>query len=114
MATVLHKASKSDTALLLDRDTTTINVDLGPERVNLMNAGTYLTEASSARTAINAPRNLTVVLSMRSTDSGVVVQLGNAGTYSFRISLAASVISVAEAGVVRTSATMPGLVAGFR
>lgn len=114
MATVLHKSSKSDTALLLDRDTTTINVDLGPERQNLTSAGTYLSEANSARTAINAPRNLTVVLSMRSTDSGVIAQLGNAVTHSYRISLSASVISVSEAGVVRTSVTMPGLVAGFR
>jgi hypothetical protein len=114
MATVLHKAAKSCTALLLDHDTTTINVDLGPERQNLTNAGTYLSEANSARTALNAPRNLTVVLNMRSTDSNVILQLGNAGTYSYRVSLAASVVSVAEAGVVRTSATMPGLVAGFR
>lgn len=112
--TVLHKASKSDTALLIDIDTASVNVDLGPERLNLTNAGTYLTEANSARSALAAPRNVLVSVSMRSTDSGTISQLGNAGAYSYRISLSGSVVSVAEAGILRTSVTMPGLVAGFR
>jgi len=100
--------------LLLDIDTAAVNVDLGPERLNLTNAGTYLTEANSIRSALTAPRNVLVSVGMRTTDSGVILQLGTAVSYSYRISLSASVVSVFEAGFLRTSVTMPGLVAGFR
>lgn len=114
MPTTLHPGSKSCTTVLLDIASAAINVDLGPHRTSLTNAGTYLNEANSARSAIAAPRNVTVVASMRTSDSGTLLMLGGLVTYSYRITLSTGVISCAEDGILRVAVAMPGLTGSFR
>lgn len=109
MPTELHRCSKFDTALLLDAAADDIFVDQSERRTNLADNTTYVSEAASARAAIDAPRNLTVVFDMASDDHGILLQLGSAGTYSYRISLADGDISVAEAGATRATLHVPGL-----
>ena len=107
--TVWPRNSKADTALYLDADLADIFEDYGPERTNLVDQSTYADEANSARSAIDAPRNITVKLKMRGTWSGTIIDLGNAVTYSWRILLSGGLVYVLEGGSIRAAATVPGL-----
>ncbi len=113
--TALHPNSKSDTILLLDADLADIYVDLGPERTSLVDQTTYIDEVPSARSAVGAPRNITVKLAMQSGWSGVLIELGRGkGNYSWRISLSGSVLSFAEEGLLRAAVDVPGLTGSNR
>jgi len=107
MPTALHRNSKSDTVLLLDDTVDDIFVDQGPARTNLADNTTYISETTSARAAISAPRNVAVIVDMASDDDGILLQLGTAAVYSYRITISSGVISVAEAGVTRASVDLP-------
>ena len=107
--TALHDNSKSDTIFLLDVAVTTIDVDQGPARTNLTDQTTYLEETPSARSAVGAPRNILVKVDMITGWAGVLIELGSAITYSWRISLAADALSFAEAGLLRVAVDVPGL-----
>jgi len=108
--TTFHRNSKADTALLLDATLASIFVDQGQERTALTDHTTYLDEASSARCAIEAPRNITVKLTIRPGWSGVILELGNAVSYSYRISLTGGGdLQFAEAGLLRATVTPPSL-----
>lgn len=113
--TDLHANSKSDTILLLDTGVADPWTDLGPERTDLVDQTTYIEEDPSARSAIAAPRNITIKVAMQSGWSGILLYFGPlVGTYSYQISLAASVLSFAENGILRTSVTVPGLTGSNR
>ena len=110
MPTALHRNSKSDTVLLLDAAAAALDVDLGPDRTDLADQTTYLEEAPSARSAVDAPRSLTIKLAMKSSWSGVVLELGRGGgAYSYQIRLLASAITFAEEGLLRASVVVPDL-----
>lgn len=115
MPTAIHRNSKFDTKLLLDAGYADIFVDHSQERTNLADNTTYFDEANSARTAIDAPRSISVVVDIKSTDSRPLLHHGTASnTYGYRINVAASVIQCAESGLLQISATMPGLAATAR
>lgn len=107
--TAWHRNSKADTALLLDVAVAAIDVDQGPERTNLVDQTTYLEEASSARAALAAPRNIALVVDMRGGWSGTLAELANAVTYSWRLTFAGNVVYAYEAGALRIEAAVPGL-----
>lgn len=112
--TLVHPNSKADTVLLLDATVTDIFVDLGQYRTNLTDHTTYLDESPSARSAIDAPRNITVRLVMRPGWSGVILQLGNAVSYSYRINLTSGGdLQFAEAGLLRATVTPPSLSSAY-
>jgi hypothetical protein len=112
--TTLHTASKSDTALLLDLDYGAIEEDLGPARTDLTNNITYLAEANSARVALAVPRTITVIVNMKSTDSGTLIELGIPALASWRIASSGSTISFVENSSTRLSVTTPGLIVSNR
>lgn len=107
MPTALHRLSKSDTVLLLDTAVDDVFVDLGPARTSLADNTTYISETTSARAAISAPRNVAIVVDMASDDDGILLQLGTVAVYSYRVDVSAAVISVGEAGVTRASVDLP-------
>lgn len=107
MPTALHRNSKSDTVLLLDDAADNIFADLGPARTDLADHTTYIDESPSARAAIAAPRNVAIVFDMGSGDSGTLLQLGTVMSYSYRITVLAGVVSVAEAGSTLASVELP-------
>lgn len=107
MPTALHRLSKSDTVLLLDAAVADIFVDLGPERTSLDDLTTWIEESPSARAAIAEPRNVSIVFDMGTDDAGTLLQLGNAVSYSYKITVLAGVVSVAEAGVTVASVDLP-------
>lgn len=109
MPTALHRLSKSDTVLLLDALVDDIFVDHGPARTNLADNTTYVSEATSARVALAAPRNVAIVCNMESDSTGTLLQLGTVAVYSYRVTVSAGVISVAEAGATRASVDVPGM-----
>lgn len=106
--TIWPSNSKADTALYLDADLADIFEDYGPERTNLVDQSTYADEANSARTAIDAPRNITVKLRMRSGWSGTIIELGNAVAYSWRILLSGGLVYALEGGSIRAAVNVPG------
>ncbi len=113
MPTAISDLSKPDTILLLDATAGDLFVDLSQNRTNLTDNTTYFDEATSARAAIDAPREVAVVVDMRTGDDGVLVELGDAGGYSWRVRLSGSgLIEVAEGGLLLASVEPPGLAAG--
>ena len=110
MPTAIHRNAKPDTVLLLDAVEADFFVDLSERRTNLADQTTYFDEASSARAAIDAPREVAVVVDIASGDSGVLAQLGNAGGYSWRVRVSATGgVEVAEGGVLLASVAPPGV-----
>lgn len=107
MPTALHRNSKSDTVLLLDASEADIFEDLGPARTNLADQTTYIDESPSARAAIAAPRNVTIVLMAASDEEGTLLELGSAVIYSYRVRLFDGVFSVGEDGATLVSVDMP-------
>jgi hypothetical protein len=107
--TAWHRNSKADTALLLDVAIAAIDVDQGPERTNLTDQTTYLEETPSARAAIEAPRNVSLVVNMRGAWSGTLAELGNGVTYSWRLTFAGNVVYAYEGGALVAEVEVPGL-----
>lgn len=107
--TAWNRNSKADTALLLDLASAAITVDQGPARTNITSHATYLDEANSARSALAAPRNVTLKVNMDSGWSGTLAELGNGATYSWRLTLAGGIVYAWEAGVLRAEVVVPGV-----
>lgn len=118
MPTSINRNSKPDTVLLAlpeKAGAAALATDVSQYRVNLTNNTTYVSEANSARTAIDSPREIAVVVDVRSTDSGVILNHGNAGIYGYRIVISSGGnVSLREAGNVRATATIPGLTGSAR
>lgn len=108
--TSLSRLSKSSTLFLSEpagAGSAALAADIGQRRLALKDEGTYVRESSSARTAIGAPREVSIVYYHDDADSGVLLRHGNAVTYGYQVSVAVGgVISVAEAGILRASITI--------
>lgn len=110
MPTAIHRNAKPDTVLLLDVVEADFFVDLSENRTNLVDQTTYFDEANSARAAIDAPREISVVVDVTNADSGILVQLGNIGGYSWRVRVSATnAVEVAEGGVLLASVDLPSV-----
>lgn len=107
MTTPVSALAKPDTVLLLDQTAGDLFVDGSQHRTNLTDHTTYLSEANSARSAIGAPREISIVVTASSENVGVLAQLGNAGGYSWQVKLDAGVVEVAEGGILRASVDLP-------
>lgn len=94
MPTALHRLSKSDTVLLLDAAVADIFVDLGPERTSLDDLTTWIEESPSPRAALGAPRNVAMVVSLAADDTGILLHMGDAVGFSYRILVTDGVITV--------------------
>lgn len=106
--TAISTLAKPDTVLLLDTSAGDIFVDGSQYRTNLTDNSTYVDEPYSARVAFRAPREIAIVVSAASTNSGVLAELGNAGGYSWRVKInGSSEVEVAEDGILRASVEMP-------
>jgi hypothetical protein len=92
--TPLHRQSKSDTVLLLDAAVADIFVDLGPERTSLDDLTTWIEESPSPRAALGAPRNVAMVVSLADDDTGILLHMGDAVGFSYRILVTDGVITV--------------------
>lgn len=115
--TVFSRLSKACTTFLSEPNgagAAALIVDVSQERTNLTNNATYASESSSARNAIDAPRSISVVVDMRSTDLRPLVELGAAGSYSYQVTSNAGLVLVNENNSPVTSVTVPGLIATFR
>ncbi len=116
--TALSLLSKADTAFLCEpagAGAAAVIVDVSQERTNITNSTTYAQEASSARTAIAAPRTIAVVVDMTTTSSGRLVQHGTSATaYGYAIVKTGTNISVAENNTGRVTVAIPGLAVGAR
>lgn len=111
--TAINRNSKPDTVLLLTDDAD-LWVDISQSRTDLTDDGTYLSEASSARTALDAPREVSVVVQAQSGESGVLVQHSNAGSYGYRLRISGGEVQCHEAGALRVSVTIPDLTGSDR
>lgn len=113
MPTPLYPQSKADTVLVTSQSVADLFVDFSQERTNLdENVGDYLKEWPSARTALTEPREILVIVSLRSTSSGTLINHGNMGTIGYRIAVSSSVITCSNNGGTVISATIPGMVSG--
>lgn len=99
--------AKPDTVLLLDQIAGDFFVDGSQYRQNLDDNTTYVSESSSLRTAIAAPREISVVIDVAGTNVGTVAALGTAVDYSWRIRIDTGVVEVAEGGILRASLELP-------
>lgn len=108
--TDLHENSKLDTALLLDAAAADLYVDNSQYLTDLADNTTYLDESPSARTAIAAPREVTVIFNMLSGQTGTLVDHSNGVTVGYRVEVTAgNALRCIEAGVIRVAATIPSL-----
>lgn len=110
--TVFSRLSKACTTFLCEPDgggAAALLVDISQERTNLTNNTTWVSEASSARNAIDAPRSISIVVDMMSTDSRPMLELGNNTTYSYRIDLSGGLVRAREAGSTVISVAPLGL-----
>ena len=96
MTTAISTYAKPDTVLLLDMVATDPWIDLSQHRTNLADNTTYVSEANSARTALDAPREIAIVVTVESGEEGILAQLGDAGGYSWRVRISGDVVEVAE------------------
>lgn len=107
--TAIDPRSKPDT-VLLTTGVADYFVDESQYRTDLDDWSSYYEEPASARTAIEAPREITIHVTINTTDSGFLIDHGG----SYQIQVSAGVVSFAEGGSVWLSMTIPGLVAGDR
>lgn len=111
--TSLSRNSKACTAFLCEPDTggaAALIVDISQERTNLTNNTTYVSEAMSARTAIDAPRSISIVVNLASTDLRPLVHLGTDAThYSYRVNVGSGAIQVGENNGTLVSVAVPSL-----
>lgn len=106
MATI-DRNSKPDTVLFLDFAAGNDEVDYSQYRTNITNNTTYLSEANSARTALDGPREITIVVDLETGDSGVLIDHGNGATYSYRIDIASGSIRCRINGTTVLTAPVP-------
>lgn len=113
MPIAIDSNSKPDTVLLLlpaGAGAAALAADVSQNRTALTNNTTYVSEANSARTAIDAPREVAIVVDVTSLDSGVLAQLGNGGGYSWRVRVTGSGdAEVAEGGLLLATVGLPSL-----
>lgn len=113
MPTAISRLSKPDTLYLAEPDgagAAALATDLSEARINITNGTTYAYENSSARTAVDAPRAIEVVVDATASDSGILVQHGNAGGYGYRMRInATSQVEIAEGGVLLARASLPSV-----
>lgn len=111
MPTAVSRLSKPDTLYLAEPDgagSAALATDLSEARVDIVDGTTYVYENSSARTAIDAPRAIEVVVDATAADTGILVQHGGAGGYGYRMRIGAgSLVEVAEGGVLLARAALP-------
>lgn len=112
--TDISSLSLPDTVLLLDQGLSDAFVDHSQHRTNLaeLGAGDYFGESSSARTAIDAPREVAVVWDIQSGESGVLVDHGNATNHGYQLGIAVGSVYCSEGGDIRVLVALPGLAAG--
>lgn len=115
MPTSIHVYAKPDTVLLLDIAAGNDQIDYSQSRTNLTNNTTYLTEANSARTALSGNREVAVVVQLTNADTGILVNHGNGGATSYRLTInVAGTVLAQENGATVVSLALPGLSAGER
>lgn len=111
MPTAISRLSKPDTLYLAEPNgagAAALATDLSEARVNITNGTTYAYENSSARTAVDAPRTIEVVVDATASDTGVLVQHGGAGGYGYRMRINATrQVEIAEGGVLLARASLP-------
>ncbi len=116
--TALSLKSKADIAFLCDpagAGAAAAIVDVSEQRTNLTNGTTYVSEANSARTAIDTPRTVVVVADMTTNSARFLVHHGSAAAvYGYAIDKFLSTVRVLENATVRVSVTVPGLSATAR
>lgn len=112
--TAISDLSLPDTVLLLDQGLSDAFVDHSQYRTNLaeLGAGDYFGESNSARTAIDAPREVAVVWDIQSGEAGVLVDHGNAMNHGYQIGIAGGSVYCSEAGDIRVLVALPGLAVG--
>ena len=103
----ISRNSKPDTVLLLDTAPADPWVDYSQLRTDLADQGTYLSEASSARTAINTPREISIVVDHATGQSGVLLSHGNNITYGYRVDISSNSVFVRENGSTRATVSLP-------
>jgi hypothetical protein len=107
MTTAISSYAKPDTVLLLDMLATDPWIDLSQHRTDLTDNTTYVSEANSARSALGAPREIAIVVTVESGQEGILAQLGDAGGYSWRVRISADMVEVAENSILRASVELP-------
>lgn len=111
--TVLSRLSKACSAFLSQPNgsgAAALSTDISQERTNLTNNTTYVDEAMSARTAIDAPRSISIVVDLKSTDLRPLLHLGTDAThYSYRVNIGSGAIQVGEANSTLVSVAVPSL-----
>jgi len=116
--TALSRVSKGDIAFLCEpagAGAAACIVDVSENRTNITNNTTYCSEANSARTAINTPRTVCVVVNMTTTSSGILVHHGSsAAVFGYAIDKSGSNVRVSENNTIRVTLALPGLAAGAR
>lgn len=116
--TALSRISKRDLAFLctpIGLGAALAVVDVSEQRTNITNNTTYVSEANSARTAIDAPRTVCVVVDMTTTSSGLLVHHGSAAAvFGYAMDKSGTNVRVSENAVVRVTVALPGLAAGAR
>lgn len=111
----LNRNSKPDTRLFLDFAAGADEVDYSQYRTNLTNNTTYLSEANSARAALDAPRELTVVVDITSGETGVLIDHGDGVNYAYRIDIVATnTVRCRIDGSTILSASLPNTTTGDR
>src|SRR5688572_16974325 len=110
--TDMDRNSKPDTVLLLDIVAGDPWTDYSQYRTSLTDQGTYLEDDTLDRTAFVSPREITLVWDIQSGDSGTLIEMGNAGSFSYRITKSGSNILCRENGLTRIQATLPSILVG--
>jgi hypothetical protein len=112
--TALHRNSKLDTVFFGDALVTDLFTDLSQNRTPLDDLTTYLEEAPSARTALDAPREVAVVFSMSTGDEGVVLEHGNVAIYGYQVRVVGDALICSESGTDLVTVDIPGLTGSDR
>lgn len=113
MPTSLLKTSKCDSVLLLDVAAGDVFTDFSQERQDLDdNSPTYLSEWPSARAALTEPREISLVVDLRNTSSGILINHGSGGSVGYRISISGAVVSCSDSGGPILTVTVPDLIGG--
>lgn len=117
--TDLDRNSKADTVFLAIKGgggIPALAVDLSQERTDLTNNTTYLQEASSVRTAVTYPRELSVCFTKKTGDAGILVNHGNSAgsSYTYRMRISGNDLDCYENGNLVVSVPLPGVAGSDR
>lgn len=110
--TALDTNSKADTVLLVKGPgAANLITDLSEQRTNLTNNTTYVSEAGSERAALVAPREVAIVVDLRSSDTAYLLEhgAGDGVNFSYQVEVFGATIKCNEAGGMVVSAVMPGV-----